>query len=141
MLESNGEELVDPGRTTNNAAIITRVDFDSMSWLLTADAEAPVEHMLVTQTNLKLLNVDVLKAGHHGSKTSTTFELLQAATPASVVISVGKDNKYGHPNKETLQHLVGIPTFRTDQNGSVRFIHTATGWVMSCSSSQCVKSS
>lgn len=125
---SDDQQIVAPGRKTNNAAILTRVDFSDLALLLTSDAEAVVERMLVARET-DLLDVDILKAGHHGSKTSTTAELLQATSPAAVVISVGKDNSYGHPHPTVLDRLKDIPTWRTDEAGSIRLVHTNSQWV------------
>jgi competence protein ComEC len=116
---------------TNNASILTRIDWRGMSWLLTADAEAKIERALVIRTAPDVLNVDVLKAGHHGSKTSTTDELVAAATPGAVVISVGADNSYGHPHESVTERLEKYPVFRTDHHGSVRFLHNRNQWLLS----------
>lgn len=114
----------------NNASTITRVDFHGMSFMLTGDAEQPAEHLLVQSTDSSLLNVDVLKAGHHGSRSSTSPEFLAATSPSAVVISVGKDNQFGHPHKETLDKIAQLPVWRTDQIGSIRFLwNPATGWL------------
>ncbi len=128
--------IVAPGRKTNNAAVLTRVDFQGMSFLLTSDAEAPVEQMLIQQTEPNMLDVDVLKAGHHGSKTSTTASLLRAVSPKIAVISVGADNTYGHPHPTVLGRLKGIPTLRTDEAGSVRFVYGGKNWVLQCGSTK-----
>jgi beta-lactamase superfamily II metal-dependent hydrolase len=63
----------------------------------------------------------VLKVGHHGSDGSTSAEFLRAVGPAVAVISAGADNAHGHPSPTTLRRLAGIPVFRTDRNGNVRF--------------------
>lgn len=124
-----GETL---GGATNNASVITRVDFHELSLLLTGDAESSAERQLVERYSrvAGLLDVDVLKAGHHGSKTSTSAALLEASSPAAVVISVGADNSYGHPHPTVLQRLEGFRVWRTDQEGSVRFIRQAGQWLM-----------
>lgn len=74
--------------------------------------------MLSSGLNLKS---DVLKAGHHGSKSSTTDEFLNAVNPKYAVLSVGKDNDYGHPNKETLDKFSErkIKVYRTDESGTI----------------------
>ncbi len=132
-----------PGKT-NNASVITRADFHQLSFLLTGDAEAGIESALVRKYDplppqtadspfirgRKLLNVDVLKAGHHGSKTSTSQVLLDAVSPSAVVISVGADNSYGHPHPIVLSRLANYQTWRTDQHGSVKFIRTDDQWLL-----------
>lgn len=130
-----GERIVAPQSKTNNAAVLARVDFPTageasgMSFLLTSDAEAPVEKMLVG--NGSEIDVDVLKAGHHGSKTSTTLELLKAASPAAVVVSVGADNRYGHPHAAVMDRLKTWPVWRTDRDGSVKFSRYNNKWYVS----------
>lgn len=67
------------------------------------------------------LKADVIKAGHRGSKSSSAEKFLNAVKPRYAVISVGKDNDYGHPNKETLQKFSsrGIEVYRTDESGTI----------------------
>ena len=69
------------------------------------------------------LKADVLKVGHHGSSSSSTRPFLKAVSPKYAVISVGKDNDYGHPHKETINRLFesGISVFRTDESGTIIF--------------------
>ena len=68
-----------------------------------------------------LSNIDVLKVGHHGSKTSSSKEFIDEINPKYGVISVGKNNRYGHPNKEVLNNLENSKIYRTDQDGSIMF--------------------
>ncbi len=119
----------------NNASVMTRVDFHKMSFLLTGDAEKRVETMLVSNTNPNLLDVDILKAGHHGSNSSTHEQLIRAASPHAAVISVGTENKFGHPREEVLNRLGSIPIWRTDYSGSVRFIYDGKQWLAATSKS------
>ena len=121
----------------NNMSVVTRVDYcpasdlipprgwnqveGCLSMLMTGDAEKRVENILVGETSHAILDVDVLKAGHHGSKSSTTAALLEAALPAAAVISVGADNKFGHPHPEVLERLKDLLVWRTDELGSVGF--------------------
>jgi competence protein ComEC len=71
----------------------------------------------------ELPDVDVLIAGHHGSKNSTSKELLDAVKPETVIISAGADNPYGHPAEELLKRLTefGCDIYRTDENGTIIF--------------------
>lgn len=71
-----------------------------------------------------VLDSDVLKVGHHGSKTSSSQEFIQAVSPEIAVIQCGKDNRYGHPNSETLETLgmLGIKILRTDISGDIKII-------------------
>ena len=66
-----------------------------------------------------LPNIDVLKVGHHGSKTSSGKKFIDEINPEYSIISVGKNNRYGHPNKELLNNLENTKIYRTDQDGSI----------------------
>jgi competence protein ComEC len=112
----------------NDASVLARVDMHDMSFLLTGDAETRTERRFVASNPTEVLDVDILKAGHHGSNTSTTAELLAAANPRAVVISVGENNRYGHPHPDVLERLHDIPTYRTDIMGSVSFLYGKDGW-------------
>ena len=68
-----------------------------------------------------LPEIDVLKAGHHGSKTSSGKEFINEINPKYSIISVGKNNRYGHPNKEVLNNLDDSKIYRTDRDGSIMF--------------------
>ena len=68
-----------------------------------------------------LSNIDVLKVGHHGSKTSSSRTFIDEINPKYSIISVGKNNRYGHPNKEVLNTLEDSKIYRTDQDGSIIF--------------------
>jgi len=121
----------------NNASIIARVDFcpevgSCLSLLLTGDAEKRVEKMLVNNTPSDVLDVDIIKVGHHGSGSSTTADLLAASSPASAIISVGEANRFGHPSAEVMERLNATPIYRTDQHGSVRITWAGGGWLLSC---------
>lgn len=89
---------------TNTGSVIMRVVYGETAFLLSGDAPESVENYLVSLDEPGLES-EVLKAGHHGSRTSTGEALLAAANPALVVISAGKDNSYGHPHEETLQRI------------------------------------
>lgn len=112
----------------NNASIITRINFHGISVLLTGDAEASAEALLVQNIPEHFLDVDILKAGHHGSRTSTTSQLLKATTPKIVAISVGKENTFGHPHPTVLNRLEGMPVIRTDEVGTIRFEYVQGEW-------------
>jgi competence protein ComEC len=124
-LGSAGCTILAPNSTgyegLNNYSIVLRVVFGGNSFLFTGDAQTESEkEMLAKGYPLKS---DVLKVGHHGSGTSTSAAFLQAVSPQFAVISVGKDNDYGHPHPETLDKLngAGIKIFRTDLNGTITF--------------------
>ena len=104
----------------NETSVVLRVAFDHVAFLLTGDAEAAEERWLLDNTSPDLLRADVLKVGHHGSKTSSTSAFVDAVQPQLGVISVGKGNQYGHPSPQTLETFAdrGIPLLRTDREGS-----------------------
>ena len=78
-----------------------------------------VEKAIISKYNLP--NIDVFKVGHHGSKTSSSIGFIDDINPKYSVISVGKNNRYGHPNKEVLDNLIDTKIYRTDQDGSIMF--------------------
>lgn len=112
-----------PGRdydnNLNNWSIGIKVSNGKHSFVMCGDAEKEAEEdMLATKIDL---SADVLKLSHHGSNTSSTKEFVKAVNPSYAVITVGKDNSYGHPSKSTLKMLKDnkIPYFRTDEQGTI----------------------
>ncbi|KYH35993.1 hydroxyacylglutathione hydrolase [Clostridium tepidiprofundi DSM 19306] len=104
---------------TNNYSIVQKLRFGNTSFIFTGDAEDISEReILARKYDLK---ADVLKIGHHGSKTSTTKEFLVAVDPKYAVISCGKNNDYGFPHKTTMDKLKnrGITVYRTDECGTI----------------------
>jgi competence protein ComEC len=110
---------VDP----NDASVITQVVYGNTSFMLTGDAPSGIERWLVALDG-KYLQSAVLKAGHHGSKTSTHPEFLQHVLPEMVVISAGKDNRYGHPHEEVVAHIKEVTEHivRTAEAGAIHFV-------------------
>ncbi|MDP2967482.1 MAG: ComEC/Rec2 family competence protein [bacterium] len=109
-------------KDANNTSIVLRLDFGEISLLFTGDIYKSAERELLSLA--KQLDTDVLKVGHHGSKTSTAEEFIIVVSPEIAVISVGRNNSYGHPYQETLDTLekYGIRIFRTDLNGDIKII-------------------
>jgi len=101
----------------NSSVIYTKLN--NHKFLFMGDAGVEVEEDLIEKYNLK--NIDVLKVGHHGSKTSSGKEFIDEIKPKYSVISVGKNNRYGHPNDNVLENLSDSKIYRTDQNGSIMF--------------------
>ena len=87
--------------------------------LLTGDASIESELNLINKYDLP--EIDILKVGHHGSKTSSSEKFINTINPKYSLISCGKDNKFGHPNKEILNVLENSKIYRTDQDGSIMF--------------------
>jgi Predicted hydrolase (metallo-beta-lactamase superfamily) len=115
VLAPNGSSYED----SNDYSIVVKVTFGGTSFLLTGDAEALSEKEMVSAG--RDLSATVLKVGHHGSGTSTSQAFLNKVNPKYAVISVGKDNKYGHPAQETMDRLKakGITVYRTDEGGTI----------------------
>ena len=113
----------------NDTSIVLMVDFLESRFLFTGDMEKEAENDMLDYWGEKYnWNCDVLKSGHHGSSTSSSYRLIYATDPEYIVIPVGKDNSYGHPHRETiaLYKDAGIPAFRTDELGHV--IVTSDGY-------------
>lgn len=104
---------------SNDNSIVLKVNFGATSFLFTGDAErAEEQDLLNAGVNLQST---VLKVGHHGSDTSTSYPFLRAVAPQYAVISVGAGNSYGHPTEAVLSRLrdAGVTTFRTDLQGEI----------------------
>ena len=107
---------------TNDFSIVTKVEYMDNSFIVSGDAEESAElDMLNNGLNLK---ADILRIAHHGGRTSSSKEFLEKVNPKYSIISVGSDNTYGHPHKETLDRLNRIDTdiLRTDQLGDIVFV-------------------
>ena len=107
------------GKDLNNTSIVMRVVYGENSFLFTGDAEDIVEKKLLN-SGVELKS-DVLKVGHHGSNSSTTYQFLREVMPEYAVICVGTGNDYGHPTENTLSRLrdAEVKTFRTDKQGDI----------------------
>lgn len=99
----------------NNTSIVLKMTFGNKSFLFTGDATDVSEEKMLD----KNIKVDVLKVGHHGSEYSTTDKFLNKVNPCISIISVGKDNKYGHPSKKTLDKLKNTEIYRTDLDKTI----------------------
>ncbi|KKP85861.1 hypothetical protein A3B84_01180 [Candidatus Nomurabacteria bacterium RIFCSPHIGHO2_02_FULL_35_13] len=107
--------------TTNDGSIVARLSYGSTSVMLTGDSTTKTENIILKENSETRLRSTILKVGHHGSRTSTSPEFVKAVSPRYALISDGKDNKYGHPHKETLDtlSLFGVEIFRTDLLGAI----------------------
>ncbi len=112
-------------KNANNGSLALRLDYGEVSFLLTGDIEADAERHLAAVAGDKL-RADVLKVGHHGSRTSTTQTFLDAVNARSAVISAGRENRYGHPHADVLRRLessIGAEqVFLTARDGMVEYI-------------------
>lgn len=117
------------GWETNTASVVGRLDIGKTSALFTGDSPISIEQYLV-KANPKELNVDILKLGHHGSKTSSSIEYLHAASPILTLISAGYRNSYGHPAAEVVTRLASlkIPSISTIDKGTVTLSSDGVKW-------------
>ena len=107
---------------SNTASIVMRLEYGSTSVMLTGDAPAEIEQYLV-ETYPQYLASDILKLGHHGSKTSTSQAFLDAVSPQYAIVSAAVGNRYGHPHQEVMQRVFGrkIQLFHTGTDSTVTF--------------------
>ncbi len=122
ILAPNGEGYSD----VNNYSVVLRMDFGESSFLMTGDAETKSEIEMTEKYTVAELDCDILKAGHHGSGTSSSANFLKLVTPEAAMISCGAGNKYGHPHTDALNRL-GIymekgMIYRTDLIGDIVFV-------------------
>lgn len=103
----------------NDNSNVIYTELNGYKFMFMGDAGVDKEKDILDKYNLS--NVDVLKVGHHGSKTSSSKEFIDEINPKYGIISVGKNNRYGHPNKEILNNLENSKIYRTDQDGSIMF--------------------
>ena len=103
----------------NDNSNVIYTDLNGYKFMLMGDASITTEKEILDKYNLPV--IDVLKVGHHGSKTSSSKEFINDINPKYSIISVGKNNRYGHPNKEVLDNLKKSKIYRTDEDGSIMF--------------------
>ena len=103
----------------NDNSTITLLVSNNKKYLFMGDASKKNELNIIKKYDLS--NIEVLKLGHHGSNTSSDKQFIDTTNPKYSIISVGKNNKYGHPSKETLENIKKSKIYRTDENGSVIF--------------------
>lgn len=117
-----------PVSDPNNSSVVLMVHAPATKVLMTGDMSIPEERELL-QTGQDI-DADILKVGHHGSKTSSGPDLLAAVTPRVATVSVGAGNKYGHPAASTIENLqrAGATVYRTDQRGTVTITFDRTGY-------------
>ena len=103
----------------NDNSNVIYTELNGYKFMFMGDAGVEKEKDLLDKYNLN--NIDALKVGHHGSKTSSSKEFIDEIEPKYSIISVGKNNRYGHPNNEVLNNLNKSKIYRTDQDGSIMF--------------------
>jgi len=116
----------------NNTSIVGRLTYKNFSLMLTGDAEKDVLDKIASNNSNENLSSQILKISHHGSKNAISDNFYQKVNPTHAIISVGADNKFGHPNKETIDKLLkfNINTLRTDQLGIVKFSSNGDDFIL-----------
>ncbi|WP_255460681.1 DNA internalization-related competence protein ComEC/Rec2 [Edaphobacter albus] len=114
------------GDPANNDSLVMRVEYGKASVLLEGDAEAASEQAMLARG---LAPITLLKVGHHGSRTSTTPEFFSALAPKDAIVSVGKNNTFGHPRMEVIERIAagGTRLYRTDEFGLTTFLLEQSG--------------
>ena len=107
-------------KDVNNCSLVILYTYKDYKVLLMGDADQSIEQSIDVN---EIGDVDLIKVGHHGSKTSSHYDFIKAVSPEHAVITCGEGNKYGHPNQETLDTLnkLNIATYRTDKMGDIIF--------------------
>ena len=103
----------------NDNSSVIYLNYNNYKFLFMGDAGINREKDILENYNIK--DIDVLKVGHHGSKTSSSVDFINRINPKYSIISVGKNNRYGHPNDSVLETLKDSKIYRTDQDGSIMF--------------------
>lgn len=121
----------DNPKNPHDDVVVAMLKYKGLEVMLTGDMEDEAErHLIMAGENL---DSDVLKVGHHGSKTSTSEEFLSAVSPEVAVIQVGVKNRYGHPSPEVLERLenYGIKYYRNDLDGDIKLVSDGNNFSIS----------
>ncbi|OGC06312.1 DNA internalization-related competence protein ComEC/Rec2 [candidate division WOR-1 bacterium RIFOXYA2_FULL_36_21] len=116
----------------NNNSVVMRLTYGKFAMMLTGDLEKEGEDQVLATFSNELIKSDVLKIGHHGSNTASSYDFLKVVDPSIAIISVGKKNQFHHPHKSTLSKLEErrISVFRTDLSGTVTVLTDGRGfWI------------
>jgi competence protein ComEC len=115
----------------NNNSLVCKLVYKNFSCLFTGDIEEIAEKAMLTkyENSLKILKSDIIKVAHHGSKTSSIEEFLEAVNPKIALVGVGKNNKFGHPSDDVIDRLINLncKVYRTDECGEVKIVVTRRG--------------
>ena len=125
ILEFYNAQNREYGNELNNSSVVVKYTNGEDDFLFMGDAEKEIENNIKD----KIGDIEVLKAGHHGSSSSSSLDFIKAITPEDVVILCGKDNKYGHPHKEVLEEFnnLNINIYRSDEDGDIIFESNGDG--------------
>ncbi len=125
------DAITESGLNANELSLVLLAEYDGKKILFTGDAGSTVEKKLILEKGSLLSETDVLKVGHHGSRSASSEDFLQSVKPQCAIISCGKKNRYGHPHEEILMRLqtLGAKVYRTDRCGAV-ILQIQTGKIM-----------
>ncbi len=123
--------VYDDDSNLNNTSVVAKITYGEISFLFTGDAEAESESAML-MTNEEALDSDILKLGHHGSSTSSTWDFLNAVSPKLAVASCGYENEYGHPHREIVSRLaeLEVPMYRTYETGTICIFSDGENYVI-----------
>ncbi len=118
------------GMSTNDGSLVSKLVYGNTCIMLQGDSPSEIEKYLLSVEKPENLKCQILKAGHHGSRTSTSKEYVKSVNPEFVLISDGQNNRYGHPHKEVLETLknIGVKVLRTDLDGRITFVSDGISW-------------
>ncbi len=119
------------GWERNDGSIVMRLSYKDTSIMLMGDASAETEKLIISGTDPKNIASDILKLGHHGSRTSTSEEWLDVVAPTVAIVSAGENNSYGHPHPEVIERLAerGIEIKQTGLDGTISYISDGQEWI------------
>lgn len=119
----NINKWADSFSDVNDKSQVLKFRVANKNILMMGDASKSIENKIMEEYPKEFFHIDILKVGHHGSNTSSSFNFLQYISPKEAVISVGKNNKYGHPSKEVISDLksLNIKINRTDEIGTISY--------------------
>ena len=105
----------------NQVSLVWKLEYGDFSALFTGDLQTEGEQWMVEQYGNRMLDCDLLDAGHHGAANASSQAFLEAASPAAVLISCGKNNRYGHPSADTLERIgrQGAAVYVTADSGAL----------------------
>lgn len=107
--------------TTNNNSLFLSLSYGQTDFLFTADAEKEAEGAMLMASDIPVPDVEILKVGHHGSRTASSADFVAVTTPEVAIYMAGIGNNYGHPHPETISALqqIGASIYGTDVNGAI----------------------
>ncbi len=119
------------GWDRNDGSIVMRFAYKDTSLMLMGDASAETEKLILGMTDHTKLSSNILKLGHHGSRTSTSDEWLDVILPTVAIVSAGENNSYGHPHPEVVERLAerGIEVRQTGIDGTITYVSDGQEWV------------